>query len=245
MLKKKYTIFHWICFWSILSIMFYATLTDWGSAGAIVSAIILVFGLIWSFCKWIVRNTIPCEVHFLIPDKQRATISYIKQDDREHKVNCLILPPNSELPILFWIKPRIVFEEIDVSFGFEGNLNEKPELIRYYNPFIYKGKKEINPGDEGHYIDYHRYYHIKNTRIRTPAQINVQGFMIQTHGLGKYEVRVAFSGHDPNRASRLYIIVKDIAEKETVKCVWHRKCYLEVINKGNNNEEATKKNNQA
>ena len=101
MFKRGYTTLYWIGFWAILSIVFNMIGTDWGIIASVIAAVILVAGVLCAFGKWLCHKLVPlCEAHFVIPDKQRAIIPYVQQDNREHKTNCLILPPDSEVPVL-------------------------------------------------------------------------------------------------------------------------------------------------
>ena len=124
----------------------------------------------------------------------------------------------------------MTFEEIDMYFGCQGVINEKPEPIKYYNPFIYKGKIEISPGgQEGHYIDSRRYYHMHESRTRTPKQVNHLGFVVQTRSSGEYEARVYFVSTERCFIARLCILVEGHAEKG-IKCICHKNCFLQPAN---------------
>src|SRR4030067_3250879 len=198
MFEKKHTTLYWIWFLGTLTAIFIMTNTDWGLVIGGITLLLVAGVTFWAIGKWIYRKVkliVPCEVHLWIPDKQHTVLPYVQQDDDEHKTNCLILPPNSEMPILLWVKYNITFEEKSMYFGFEGNLNEKPEPIKYYNPFIDKGNREIMPGgssQEEHYIDFYKSYHIEQKKTETPKEAKVSGFMVQTHARGDYEARGAF-----------------------------------------------------
>jgi hypothetical protein len=53
---KRFTYLHWIILWAILSIVFNMTGTDWGIVASVISAIILVAGLLFGFGRWYYRK---------------------------------------------------------------------------------------------------------------------------------------------------------------------------------------------
>jgi len=221
---------------AVSSIISASTLTDWGSIWAIIAGVIATVVAIWGSISWILKRRAkqehekvleqPCNVYFLIPETTRARLDYVEQDNREHKTDCLVLPAHAEIPIQLWIKPRVAYEETDMYFGCEGSINEKPEPIKYYNPFVYQGKREIVPGgEEGHYIDFHRYYHTVGKRVRVPTEVYVPGFMIRTHTSGEYEAQLLFHGTERVGLAHLRIVVED-PMATPIRCIDHENCFL-------------------
>ena len=134
----------------------------------------------------------PFEIHFLIPSKEKYDgISYYEQDDEEHLVEELQIPPNTEDVIFLWIKPKINIELGERYFGFESeDGGENPE-IRYCNPFV---KEESKTPD--YYIDWHGYYHMigasPEQRIWQAGEVYVPSFKITTHSKGDFIFQAVF-----------------------------------------------------
>ncbi|HEC93243.1 MAG TPA: hypothetical protein ENI51_09670 [Candidatus Atribacteria bacterium] len=167
---------------------------------------------------------------FLIPDRVRHKVSYAKQDNREHLVKDLILPPNKEVTIMLWIKPKSNYTVEDNYFGCEGDYDKKPEPIAYFNPFVLRGKiKEITPEEnEHHYIDHHKYYHVKSKQEFTRDEVYVKGYKIQTHDEGGYIAKYII--RTPNRVKEHKLKIKVSGKKgEKMKCLIHNNCYIDLI----------------
>jgi len=134
----------------------------------------------------------PFEIYFLIPSKEKYNVKYAEQDENEHLVDELKVPPDTEDVIFLRIKPRISIELGERYFGFEveGRGWKKPE-IKYYNPFVIE--QSIAPD---YYIDWHGYYHL----IRLPqeqslwreGEVYVPSFKIKTYDEGNYTFQAIF-----------------------------------------------------
>src|ERR1043166_4813876 len=51
----------------------------------------------------------PFRAYFLVTSLERFPLDYVPQDDREHYVKELVVPPNSEIPIQIVLEPRVSF----------------------------------------------------------------------------------------------------------------------------------------
>jgi hypothetical protein len=69
----------------------------------------------------------PGTIRFIITSRNRRILPYAYQDDRDHFVNELTVPSNSEIPVELTFTPSLHFSATDLTFGFVGeNLDGKP-----------------------------------------------------------------------------------------------------------------------
>jgi hypothetical protein len=207
-----------------------STLTTWGSIWAIVAGAIATLIFLWQVARWGIRKiklAHPCDVHFIIPNKERAEIEYLQQDDRVHKTDCLVLPANSKSLVSLYIKPKLWYEEQDMYFGCEGDFYEKPEPKKYHN---YHVRDDIASGGEVHYIDSDKMYHIVRRVVRIPSEDYITGYIVQTHASGKYEARLRFLSTERLGIVSLQITVEDPVTT-LIRCIDHKNCFLQPKSK--------------
>jgi hypothetical protein len=107
--------------------------------------------------RWKLRR--PFRAHFLITPSSRLPLSYVLQDDDEHYVTELVVPPNSEISIQIVLEPRLSFVQHEIYFGCDESLadEKKPRAIEYFVPFVREGVRRSGKPDAahpGHYTDY-------------------------------------------------------------------------------------------
>lgn len=195
----------------------------------VLAILILLIPVNWGYekrkKKELMRN--PCEVHFLIPDIKRTELGYVKQDEKEHLVDEIVLPANPKVPVEVWIKPKINYYQTEYYFECEGELEGKPRPVKYYNPFVVEGRKEATPRENSnHYIDHHLYYHVRKKGYRVENEVYVSGFIIETRKEGRYKAQLLIHTHEGLGKAELWIRVED-KPKSKMKCVKHESCYLE------------------
>jgi hypothetical protein len=157
----------------------------------------------------------PVRMYFLIPDK-RCKLSYANQDNEEHLIEELVLPSNSESQVLIWFKPRVNYYEDSIYFGCKGDLNKKPWVIDFSNPFVLDNNLQ-----RSYYRDWHQHYHILTGRSRIKEEVYVSGFVVKTFEEGEYEANVFL--HTPSKLGRakLKITVKN-APSTKILCLMHK-----------------------
>lgn len=145
----------------------------------------------------------PVRMYFLIPDK-RCELTYVEQDEKEHLVKELVLPSNSEHQVLIWFKPRVNYYEDSIYFGCEGDLNKKPYVVDFSNPFILDNNLQ-----RSYFRDWHQYYHLLTGKNRIKDEVYVTGFIVKTFEEGEYEANIFL--HTPSRLgkAKLKITVKN------------------------------------
>lgn len=102
------------------------------------------------------------------------------------------VPAHSEATIQLEHKPKLKFSVTEISFGFIGEVGEKPEPTEYFNSFIREGKRKGGrPSDDNptHAVDRKGNYHIVEERLFTPRNHYPVGFKIATAKPGRYQVR--------------------------------------------------------
>lgn len=166
------------------------------------------------------------KVGFLITDMERYKLEYINQDEKEHLVEELILPVDKEVPIMIWLKPSGNYTVEDIYFGCEGDYKKKPEPLSWFNPFILRGKREVTPEENpDHYIDHHKYYHIKRRQEFTKEEVYVGGYKIKTHGEGDFQAQYIIRTPNTVKTHKLKIKVRK-ESKEKMRCIMHENCYI-------------------
>jgi hypothetical protein len=104
----------------------------------------------------------------------------------------LHVPSDSEVDIQLRLEPKLHYIQQEVVFGFEGEAGHRPEPVLTKNTFIKVGKsKYTDPReDPNHYIDTKDAYHIQGTKERTAGNTYALGFIVKTHGPGRFPVRL-------------------------------------------------------
>jgi len=134
----------------------------------------------------------PAETHFLIPPMQQYRLSYVKQDKQEHHPDELVLPSCSEVDVVVWMNPKLDFEGEEIQLGCEGEPQNKPEPLYYFNYFISEGKaKEVHPSeDASHYRDIGGMYHIRRSIRLLKGTKVVTGIRLRTKTKGVFPFRI-------------------------------------------------------
>src|SRR5260221_2920418 len=200
------------------------------------SAVVLAI-LIWvQFVRpWWRRKTLltPGTIRFIITSRNRRILPYASQDDREHFVNEMIVPSNSEIPIELTFTPSLHFSSTELIFGFIGeNLEEKPHVENYFTPFIIRGTmREGSPeNNDNHYVDHHQHYHIKATRSYSVGTDFAFGFIVKTHNPGIYDAQITFSGDEAEGNLTLKVRAEN-EPRAPMQCVMkgHKNCVITSI----------------
>ena len=152
----------------------------WGLAlsGVILGVICWInFGVPWWHRR---RLREPSEAWFIDAENGKQILK------KEFRVSA-----NSEAAIQLEHMPKLKFGITELSFGFVGEVGEKPEPTEYFNTFIREGaRKRGSPGDNAdHLVDRKANYHILENRIFTPSNAYTIGFKIATAKPGRYPVR--------------------------------------------------------
>ena len=111
-------------------------------------------------------------------------------------------------------------------------MRDRPEPRSYINPYILEGGLgHGNPKDTpNHYIGSDRYYHIREERVRSPGDVYVGGFDLQTYGPGEFEARLVFHGTERVGVCCLSIMVEDEPVTK-MTCVLHENCFINPVSK--------------
>jgi hypothetical protein len=139
---------------------------NWSMVSAFLSAATLF--LVWYvnfFRPWRRRRRLrqPFDAYFLITSTGRFRLDYVQQNDREHYVKKLVVPPRKEVPIQIVLEPRVSFMQHELYFGCDEHLEDeqKPRATEYFVPFVREGVRGSGKPDEahpGHYTDYNGFY---------------------------------------------------------------------------------------
>jgi hypothetical protein len=156
----------------------------------------------------------PFDAYFLITSL-RFPLTYALQDDKEHFVKELVVPPNTEVPIQIVLEPKVSFMQHELSFGCEENLADenKPSATEYFVPFVVKGLRGSGKPDKdhpGHYIDYNGFYHVRENYLYT-KDTRVIGFKLQTKATGVYAAQIYTTTDDVRGRADLTIRVEQPA----------------------------------
>jgi|GEM_PF-6647021 len=102
------------------------------------------------------------------------------------------LPPFRDVLLQLRIFPSLHYVQHEMIFGFIGDKNDRPQVVKVVNTFVKVGRdREQSPEtDDGHYIDLHDNYHIKKTVERTKPNCYALGFAIKTRKPGTYPIRL-------------------------------------------------------
>jgi hypothetical protein len=181
------------------------------------------------FRPWLRRRKLrrPFDAYFVITSPGRFQLSYVQQDDREHYVKKLVVPPHTEIPIQIVLHPRVSFMERELYFGCGEHLvdAEKPRATEWFVPFIREGVRRSGKPDDahpGHYTDYNGFYHVREDYLYT-MDARVIGFKLLTGRTGTYWAQVYTVTDDVRGRADLVIKVQEPA-KTKMRCYrkWHR-----------------------
>ena len=82
------------------------------------------------------------------------------------------------------------YRQIHLVFGFHGDRARRPIPLSVRNHFIKVGiNREQSPeNNPSHFIDQDNHYHISDPAERTPGNVYMIGFVVETKEPGKYPV---------------------------------------------------------
>lgn len=175
----------------------------------------------------------PFDAYFLITSRNRFQLNYVVQDEnKEHFVKEIVVPPKSEIPIQIILHPRLGFLQREIYFGCEESdaNEEKPRATEYFAPFVAKGARRSAQPDEahpGHYTDYNGFYHVREDYLYT-KDARVIGFKLETRATGTYRAQIYVVTDDVRGKAELSIKVIERPEITRMRCVMkkHRKCFV-------------------
>ena len=176
--------------------------------------------------RWRLRH--PCEVDFLILPRDQGSHAYAIQDNKEHRVKELILPPNGVFEIEIIYLPKLPFFESKVAFGCEKVDPGKPYAIERFNRFIESGKSHWVPGhDPEDALTRTKMYWAKREEHRPIGTGIILGFKLKTKNVGTYPMILAFVTDEVEGSAMLTIRVEDPAKTPMVCCKkGHSKCFV-------------------
>jgi hypothetical protein len=155
----------------------------------------------------------PIQPYFLVPSLMQHDCTYAQQDEDEHIINELSLPPNSEFIIDLIIKVKTAISYSELCVGFIGELDKKPFASKYYNGYIKIGRgREVDPSveDNDDFVDKHLYYHRRVSREVTAGTVLSLAFTIKTREVGLYPMHFLFvSGDELGEGTILFITVEE------------------------------------
>ena len=149
----------------------------------------------------LISGTILCVVvwvNIIAPRIRRYRLRYpseaafiVKENGKLKKAKELRVPAASEASIELEHEPKLKFESEEISFGFFGEVGEKPEPTSYFNDFVREGtSKSGSPGNNpAHFVDRKANYHITRKQVFTPGNSYTLGFKLATAKRGRYPVR--------------------------------------------------------
>jgi hypothetical protein len=183
----------------------------------------------------------PCHAWFIIPASNQGNIDYAEQNESEHYIENLILPPHSHIEIGILYISSIPFTAAEIYFGCEEQDNRaistKPLVEGFHNRFVEQGNRIRQETPDSHpdsnYIDHHKYYHIRRARNVARKEPYTLGFKVQTREPGTYKAILYLVGEEVGRPrNALSIIVQD-GPVCTMKCVHpgHRRNGCQVSTK--------------
>jgi hypothetical protein len=200
----------------------------WTIAGTIIGAVVL------SLTGWEIvikpiwrqrRLKKPCKAWFVIQSLSHENMSYAVQDDKEHFIEELALPANSdvEIEVIYVSSISFVVSEIQFGCGEQDSLDLdiKPSIVSYVTHFVERGTAEEDPGThpDHNYTDRHKYYHIRKSKIIAAGETYSLGFKIKTRKAGRYKAHLFFIGEKTaSTKNELHIRVEDKPVTQ-MKCV--------------------------
>jgi hypothetical protein len=169
----------------------------------------------------------PVEFFFNVTTKQFYDIGYLCQDNDEHITKDLVAPAcMSELCVQLIAHIKVGFVQNYFVAGFQGDLDQKPEIDNYFLPFVRTGVQRKRPGiDTTHYVDHHGNYHIEDQRIRPRGSRATYGFEITTKKPGIYPMKIEISADGVESTHSLCLVVEERPNTQ-VRCFRHSECFV-------------------
>lgn len=156
----------------------------------------------------------PVDIYFLIPPKAQRLIDYAIQNDLEHWLDELTIPPFSTTVIELRIAPRTTFTTRVLQFGCsdaEGNEDaHPPKPIEVDRVYMKQGLDKIGkPGETpGHSINSRDHYEVREDMYWNAETVIVRGLKIQTGPPGTYNLIVTFFGNEFVAAKELELVLR-------------------------------------
>jgi hypothetical protein len=173
----------------------------------------------------------PFNAYFLITSVGRFPLNYVVQDNDEHFVKKLIVPPNAEIPIQIILRPRLSFLQREIYFGCEEGVvsEKKPRATEYFVPFVREGVRRSGKPDKdhpGHYTDYNGFYHVREDHLYANDD-RIIGFKLVTKAVGIYPAQI-FTVTDEVRGRADLLIIVEQPTKTKMRCErkGHRQCFV-------------------
>jgi hypothetical protein len=193
----------------------------WTVTSAVAAIIVLILYVWVEFIAPRIRRhqlKRPCNAYFNIQPLRMGDIGYAVQDDEGHQVRELVLASNSTAEIEIGYRPVVSFREEKLVFGCEGDEDQKPVVVEYFNRLVGVGKSRWAPGEDGHMRDRHGFYHMDRGLPRSPELHCIVGFKLQTRQPGTYPVCVSFVTPEGVGSARLIIRVED-KPRTRMRCI--------------------------
>jgi hypothetical protein len=154
-------------------------------------------------------------------------LDYVQQNNREHYVRKLVVPPHREIQIQIVLVPKVSFMQHELYFGCDEGLmdEDKPRATEWFVPFVREGVRKSGKPDvehPGHYTDYNGFYHVRENYLYT-ADTRVIGFKLLTGRVGTFLAQVYTVTDDVRGRADLKIKVQE-PTKTKMRCYrkWHR-----------------------
>ena len=165
----------------------------------------------------------PADVYFLVPSLDERRIDFAVQDQLDHWVEELIVPPHSTRLIEVRIAPHLDFSTYALQFGcFDNEKNkgtQKPIPTSMVRVFAKKGLNIVSSPDAtpGHTITSHDFYEVAENR-QWNKTVRVIGLMLEAKDTGTYRFFVYFMGPEVEASKELSIRV-EAGGSEGMRCV--------------------------
>jgi hypothetical protein len=185
---------------------------DWAMIGVIIGAVALLATLITlGLVAYDVfrperrkrKLRTPGVSYFIIPCVDHHECSYAYQNELEHRVKEITIPPHSESIIDFIIIPSMDFNTSQIIFACEEitdrpNLASRPQLTALFNRFFKIGpRRYVMPSNNARYEDYidkYYSYHMVEEWRWSVGTIRALGFKIKTNNPGRFRLSIFFTG---------------------------------------------------
>jgi hypothetical protein len=181
----------------------------------------------------------PVGSHFVVVEIEKYKNDFAIQDDREHLVSELIVPPHEDVYIHLRFKNRLSFTQYHFVLYFDGDINRKPIIDNFHLKFIRRGsRKDRSPeSDPSHYTDYHGSYHIEETKHRAWGDYFVYAFNVKTRDPGTYNAIVTLNADGVSAESHLKLRVEPHSTHQ-MRCTCHWGCLVRLDASGWHKKDA-------
>ncbi len=158
----------------------------------------------------------PIDLHFLIPERSQRSVEYAEQDDDEHLLNEIILPPRAKTLVELRLHPKTKFITTHLIFGChdDGSVtsrHKKPRPIRLVDVY---GQGLIEPGSRpaitaGHVVN-SRFQYRWNHELRWDGHSSIIiGIECKTHDVGQYRFHTILVGDELEKEMELIMHVTE------------------------------------